>query len=287
MVALPSLDSYRDRLRYYADRWRVLIDETSLETASSVTAFGTRGDDRVALKIVKNPGDEWRAGEVIRAFRGRGMVRVLESEDGAVLLERATPGTSLADAIGSWGDDHATSIIGGIMRAFSPGEPPSGTPTAESWGLAFRSYRASGDQQVPGHLVAEAQLRYDELCASQRDRRLLHGDLQHSNILFDQTRGWIAIDPKGVIGEPEFEVGPFLRNPPGAVHHFDNLAAVERRLRGICTEAGLAYDRALHWAFALAVLSAIWCVEDVGVVHADNPALTLAGTLHPAIDHAS
>ena len=29
---------------------------------------------------------------------------------------------------------------------------------------------------------------------------LLHGDLHHWNILSDADRGWMAIDPKGVIG---------------------------------------------------------------------------------------
>ena len=40
----------------------------------------------------------------------------------------------------------------------------------------------------------------------------------------------------------------------------------------------------LRWSFALAVLSAIWSVEDDGVVHDDNPALMLAGALRPSIE---
>ena len=42
---------------------------------------------------------------------------------------------------------------------------------------------------------------------------LLHGDLQHYNVLLDKDRGWVAIDPKGVVGELEYEVGALLRNP--------------------------------------------------------------------------
>jgi streptomycin 6-kinase len=51
------------------------------------------------------------------------------------------------------------------------------------------------------------------LCSSQRYRRLLHGDLHHGNVLHDSERGWVAIDPKGVLGEPEYEIGVALRNP--------------------------------------------------------------------------
>ena len=54
---------------------------------------------------------------------------------------------------------------------------------------------------------------FAELCASQRGVRLLHGDLQHYNVLFDRRRGWVSIDPKGVLGEPEYEIGAALRNP--------------------------------------------------------------------------
>lgn len=38
-------------------------------------------------------------------------------------------------------------------------------------------------------------------------------DLQHYNVLFDDARGWLAIDPKGVVGEVEYEIGAILRNP--------------------------------------------------------------------------
>jgi streptomycin 6-kinase len=282
-----NLRSERDRLRDYAGRWSVTLDDASIETASSLIGFGIRRDRRVVLKIAKRPGDEWLAGSVTRAFHGRAVVRVLELDDGAVLLERAIPGTSLVDVVAAGDDDRATSIIGGIMRDLAPGEPPTGTPTVEAWGRAFERYRASGDRHIPSSLIDGAHRLYEELCISQTNRRLLHGDLQHSNILFDDDRGWIAIDPKGVIGEPEVEVGPFLRNPTHAVELFNNPIVVERRLHLLCTTAGLRYERAVRWAFALAVLSAIWTVEDDGVVQDDNPALILAGALRASIERAS
>lgn len=41
---------------------------------------------------------------------------------------------------------------------------------------------------------------------------MLHSDLHHENILSSE-RGWLAIDPKGVLGKREFEVTAFMRNP--------------------------------------------------------------------------
>jgi len=274
------------RLRGYADRWSLTLEGPTIETASSIVALGAQGERRVALKIIKRPGDEWRSGSLTQMFRGRGMVRVLELDDGAVLLERAMPGTPLVEVVAAGGDDRATAIVADIMRAFAPDAAPPGAPTVEDWGRGFSRYRETGDQQLSRELVAKAHAIYDELCASQTTRQLLHGDLQHSNILFDGDRGWIAIDPKGVVGELEVETAPFLRNPAGAVELFNNQIVVERRLRRLCALAGLRYERALRWSFALAVLSAIWCVEDDGVVHDDNPALILAGALRPSIERA-
>ena len=282
-----NLRSERARLRDFAERWSVTLDDASIETASSLIGFGIRRGRRVVLKIVKRPGDEWLAGSITRAFDGPAMVRVLELDDGAVLLERALPGTSLVDVVAAGDDDRATSVIAGIMRNLSPGEPPTGTRTVEDWGRTFERYHASGDGQIASSLVHRAHALYGLLCTSQTNCRLLHGDLQHSNILFDDDRGWIAIDPKGIIGEPEVEVGPFLRNPTDALELFNNPIVVERRLHVLCTTAGLRYERAVRWAFALAVLSAIWTVEDDGVVQGDNPALILAGALRRSIERAS
>jgi streptomycin 6-kinase len=41
---------------------------------------------------------------------------------------------------------------------------------------------------------------------------LLHEDLHHENILFQESGDWIAIDPKGVVGPKVMEFGRFIHN---------------------------------------------------------------------------
>ena len=65
--------------------------------------------------------------------------------------------------------------------------------------------------QIPKSLVYETKQIFFELTESQGKTLLLHGDLHHDNILFDKKRGWLAIDPKGIIGEAEIEVSAFLK----------------------------------------------------------------------------
>ena len=201
------------RVQERVREWQVVVT-TTRETASSFIAFGTRGERAVVLKVVGASGDEWRVGETLEALGGRGTVRVLAHVPGAVLLERLSPGTSLVSLVLENRDDEATEIIAGVIQHMSrPREPASSPPTVQDWGGAFARYVAGGDTQVPLALVERARHIYTDLCGSQRQPRLLHGDLQHDNVLFDSGRGWVAIDPKGVVGEVEYEIGAALRNP--------------------------------------------------------------------------
>ncbi len=254
------------------------------ETESSLVACGWRGEQPVFLKVIRRPGDEWRSGEVLRAFAGHGVARVHEHVEGAVLMEWLQPGTPLVRMALHGRDDQATDVIADVIRRMSAAPASTdGFPTVRDWGEGFRRYRESGDAQVPGDLVRLGEEMYLELCDTQRDARLLHGDLQHYNVLYDAERGWTAIDPKGVVGEVEYEVGAMLRNPVERPELFTSMRTVERRLARFGAALGLDAERALAWAFAQAVLSAVWGVEDGFAVDAANPPLHLAGAIRPLL----
>jgi streptomycin 6-kinase len=263
--------------------WNVDVQDT-LETPGSFLAFGNRGNQPVVLKVVRQPGDEWRCGEVLEVFDGNGTVKVYEQIEGAVLLERLSPATPLAEITLRGRDAEATEIIAEVIQRIShSSEASKRFATVEDWGEGFQRYLASGDNQIARGLVEQAQQLYSALCASQRAVRLLHGDLQHYNILFDAERGWIAIDPKGVIGETEYEIGASLRNPCEKPEIFASAQAVWRRLSLYEKRLNIDANRALEWGYAQAVLSAIWTVEDASVIDGNNPALRLANAMQPML----
>lgn len=285
-----------DRMLDHAHAWGVAVDNT-FETESSVIAFGSRGRDSfkrqpVVLKVIKREGDEWRSGEILHAFDATGAARVYEHAPGAVLLERLNPGNSLAEIALSGRDEEATDILASIIQQMSMQISRSGVKTSASrltgvtvsdWARAFERYIATGDDQVPKELVESARLLYSSLCASQREPRLLHGDLQHYNVLFDSERGWLAIDPKGVVGELEYEIGAILRNPIERPEMFTERATIERRAKRFIEKLNLDFERVLAWGFAQAVLSAIWDIEVGFPVDAMNPALRLANAIQPML----
>lgn len=268
-----------DRIRL----WRVVVERTS-ETESSFIAFGKRGSQPVVLKVLRNQGGEWRSGEILDAFEGRGLVRVYEYVEGAVLLERLSPGDSLVQMALDGRDEEATEILAEVIGKMSPRPSVNAGATVQEWAKGFERYAASGDGQIPKHLVEEGHLVYSELCSSQSRPRLLHGDIHHYNVLFDSDRGWLAIDPKGVIGEIEYEIGAALRNPYQSPELFAERPTIERRLKRFASKLNLDVRRTLAWGFAQGVLSAIWAVEDGFAVEPGNPWIALADAIRPMLE---
>jgi streptomycin 6-kinase len=266
----------RDRIHQHTRAWRLEIEE-SFETETSVISYVNRDGQNLVLKVIKQPGDEWNAGAVLEAFNGRGVVRVYEHTGGAMLLERLQPGTSLSQIDN---DEETIAIIAYVMKQMSPREAPAECPTVSDWGAGFARYLASGDRLIARDLIASAQTVFADLSASQSNVGLLHGDLHHYNFLADEKRGWVAIDPKGVVGELEYEVGAVLRNPFERPELFLWPPVIERRLKQFVTILNLDYERTVAWAFAQAVLSAIWQVEDG---HETSRHIQLAEALQPLV----
>jgi streptomycin 6-kinase len=109
----------RERVQERIDAWSIAIERV-VETDSSILAFGRRDSQAVVLKVIRHPGEEWRAGEVLSVFEGHGVVRVLDHVDGAVLLDRLQPGTSLVSTALNGNDDLATGILSEVIRRMLP-----------------------------------------------------------------------------------------------------------------------------------------------------------------------
>ena len=276
-----------NRTQQYAREWGVVVEDI-IETESSAIAFGDRDSQAVVLKVIKQPGDEWHSGEILKAFDGNGVVRVYEQTPGAVLIERLKPGNSLVEMALNGKDEEATDILADVIQQMSTveslkfrTESLKAFKTVQDWGKGFERYIATGDDRIPVELVEAGHHVFSELCASQRGPRLLHGDLQHYNVLFDSRRGWGAIDPKGVMGELEYEIGAVLRNPFERPELFLARATIERRLKAFANKLNLDVERMLAWSFAQAVLSAIWDIEDGFAVNPMNSSLRLAQIIQP------
>ncbi|HEU5089820.1 MAG TPA: aminoglycoside phosphotransferase family protein, partial [Roseiflexaceae bacterium] len=180
----------------------------------------------------------------------------------------------------------ATEILASLMRRLWRPLPEGHTlPSVASWAEGLGRLRATfrgTTGPFPEALVARAEQTFDELLATAGPPLLLHGDLHHLNVLTAEREPWLAIDPKGLAGDPGYDVAAMLHNPSRTLRATGNLAALlERRIAIMSAITEQPRRRLAMWGFALAVLSAWWTYEDHG--HVGDEALYHAELMLPLL----
>ncbi|MEA2575816.1 MAG: streptomycin 6-kinase [Chloroflexia bacterium] len=280
-AGLEWLDQLPDLLHYCAEWWSLTVQPPFLLSYNYVApAIGSNGKELV-LKVGFPSAELMTEIEALRLYDGHGIAQLIDSDRdrGVLLLERLKPGTPLSQLRD---DVQATSIATQVMRQLwrpVPQEHPF--PTVGRWAVGLgrlRKHFGGGTGPFPTRLVEEAETLLSDLLASMSEQVLLHGDLHHFNILSAERQPWLAIDPKGLVGEPEYEVGAFMRNQlPESLAGPEARRLVARRLDQFAQELGLDRARLHGWTLAQAVLSAWWSVEDHG--YGWEPAIALAELL--------
>jgi streptomycin 6-kinase len=265
-----------------SERWSLTVlapfDPLSYNYVAPALQAGAK---KVVLKVgVPNP-ELLTEIEALRLFDGRGSVRLLDADPelGALLLERLEPGTLLLSVAD---DEQATAIAADVMRQlWKPVPSEHSFPTVAKWAAGLQRLRQhfeGGTGPFPIGLVSMAETLFADLTSAIDTPVLLHGDLHHWNILAAQRQPWLALDPKGVIGEPAYEVGAWLRNPMPQLLTWPRTSAVlARRVDQLSEALGFDPQRLVGWGVAQAVLSAWWSYEDHG--HGWEPAIACAGIL--------
>ena len=252
-----------------ARRWSLTITAAFEPISYHYVAPAVQADGRAVVVKAGFPTRELSTEiEALRLFDGRGVVRLLDADaaNGVLLLERLRPGVPLSSLTD---DTQATSIAVGLMcQWWTPAPPGHPFPTVAEWAAGLDRLRArfdGGCGPFPKALVESAEALFAELIGSMTGPVLLHGDLHHGNIVSAERQPWLALDPKGVVGEPAYEAGALLRNPlPRLLHESNPRAVLARRVDQLVEELGFDRARLVGWGLAQAVLAAWWAFEDHG-----------------------
>ena len=210
--------------------------------APAVTADGVEA----VLKIQQPDRESEHEATALELWGGDGAVRLLahDPERHALLLERCVPGTPLASA----GREQALNVLVELLpRLWKPaGEPFRPLADEAAW---WAEYLPGQDWSAAPDLLVAALEAMRDLPGTQGEQVLLHQDLHGGNVLAAEREPWLAIDPKPLVGEREFGIGPIVRSfelghsKRDVLHRFDRLTS----------ELGLDRERARRWTIAQTV----------------------------------
>ena len=220
--------------------------------------------------------DEYRA---LKHFNGVGSIQVINrvTNHNALLLEQAIPGF-LLKANYPKDIEETIEIYAGVVKALASKPKPETEYThVEKWCQAIDRIT---DPRISLKYIDKAKELKTYLLSSGGNEYLCHGDLHLENIIRHED-SWLSIDPKGIIGELEFEAAAFDLldksdwNEPKTIPD-----KINQRLSLLANNLEIPADRLRAWVFLRVIISAQWFVEDNG-----NPdeTLKLAPVLYPSL----
>ena len=267
------IDDLPRRIARCADMWSLDLESPAPSNASVVVHARDSAQNPVTLKLLVNASEFMAERAALLAFGGRGSIRLIAEAPtmSALLLERAMPGEALSTLVAAGRDDLANQAAAHVMHRLNTPASMShldelthiGSQAMATLERYVHEFGATNGGPISGRQIARATSLIEELQQSEVSVVVLHADLHHDNLLGAEREPWLAIDPKGRVGDPAAELAAFIRNP------IDQLAAVadlrgllHRRLDQFIELLGYDRDRVLGWAIGLATVAACWQLED-------------------------
>lgn len=251
---------------HYLKKWQLSQDGEPITTNTSRLLPVSYNGSSAMLKVALS--DEERAGAALMIWwNGEGAARIFKHEVDALLMERAIGKRSLVSMAKSGQDDTASKIICDVvarLHAANKNPLPETLVPLSTW---FRSLHSAAAEH--GGIFTDANRITADLLNNPQGTSALHGDIHHQNILDSGVHGWIAIDPKGLLGERGFDYANIFCNPDWDVA--TRPGRLSRQAAIVAKAAGLEHARLMKWILAYAGLSASWSLID-----GDSPDLALA-----------
>lgn len=264
------LDSLPSVVESCAERWSLRVGTPFPDGHVSLVVPVERDDGTPAVLKINFPEEESaREPDALRHWDGRGAVLLLEYDDDhrALLVERCDPGSQL------WSvedDQQAVLVAVAVLRRLWTRPPPDGhdfvalAAAASRWAEELPLAWEALDRPFERRLLDEAVSACRELGTDQGAPVVLHQDFHGGNVLRATREQWLAIDPKPLVGEREFDAASLLRDRRWLLGQPDDDARIARRLDALADELGLDRERMRRWGIAHALA---WGVDEAKVEH--------------------
>lgn len=259
-------------------RWSLTKSALVAETQNGwVFKVEQNGRDMAALKIIKPHvrDQEGRGTSLLEYYSGEGAVTVFDVHEDAIFMEWLDGGT-LGILSRSGRDAEATEAFAStVQKLHMPrADFPKGlAPLRQNFDALFET-----DVRQWPHTARDLYARCAGTALKLFDKPTrevpLHGDLHHDNIM-RSDRGWLAIDPKGLYGDPHYEVANAFRNPHNAIKVAANAKRISDMADVFSAKLQLNRKRILGFAAVHSGLAACWNLQAGNAIHGDLAVLPL------------
>jgi streptomycin 6-kinase len=243
--------------------WNLRIDGPVMHGYLGLVIPVRRIEELCVLKVSWTDEATSEEAMALAAWNGQGTVRLLASQPvlGALLLERLDHRYSLNDVE----IVEAVEIAGRLLRRLAI-PVPSG----------FRSLRSVSQdlcRTLPQHweqfgrpmpkLWVEQACELAVQLGTSSGNLLVNYDLHYADVLRGEREPWLVVDPKVVIGDPEFGIAQLLW---GRLEDIAAKGSLDRHFRLLIEAATLDPVRARSWTLVRCVDYWLWALS-VGLTH--------------------
>lgn len=248
-------------IHYCEQKWPLKVQDPYALSINYVAPALLNNGNEVVVKICL-PGKEFlNELEALQLLGEKSIVKLIDydKDKGLLILQKLSPGITLAEVKD---DEEACHIAAKVLKKLTIAVPVNNRlPTTQAKEDSLRTLVIENTQGV-GPIYQDTLEKALQTCTylhqTPKQQLLLHGDFHHYNILYSGEDSWAAIDPKGLIGELEFDVIQFLLNklPNQGVYEL-----TEKRVNIFTEELQLDKERLLLWGFCKAVLATSWTID--------------------------
>jgi streptomycin 6-kinase len=249
-----------------ARRWSLeVLPPFPVESYSFVAPAIRSGDEPVVLKVGVPAQELTCQIAALRYWDGSGICRLLDAdaERGFILMERVLPGDPLKTIPN---DEQVTEIALDVMqRLWKPAPAQHSFPTIGEWASDLQKLRlrfGGSTGPFPKKMIERAEGQFAELLNDGSQPMLIHGDMNWGNILRAQRQPWLVIDPKGVVGNPLYDVATFLNDPPDGLADTELAGLWARRIVQTAEKLAVEREQVKAWAQAHLILAGYWTYEE-------------------------
>jgi len=260
------LDELPQMLLRLSKKWRVKIEPPFPNISYNFVAPATTETGEHAVIKIAIPQEYieiYSEAAYLKAVDGKGAVDLLseDRENRVILIERALPGTTLADLYQETPLTAVDIAVGLIQKVRRPAPTDRGDAILlDDW---FDNLTRYGEKPFPAEYAVKALRFYERLRTTYGCKHYLHGDFHWENIVRSGEE-FVLIDPKGIVGHLGYEIAVFLNNFHWRLDENDDL---DELLNTVVTKfaaaTGISEREIREWAYSQAILSAWWIFDEM------------------------